>query len=184
MGNLSACCSVDPASETQKHYIDEEQDAPEPSASEQKKPDNAEKRPRPKSQRSASNQGNKEAFHKQMLKGMIVNVLLHEGTSLECELILKDDPPTLQVKYQEKIRNIPFEEIKSLLYGPEALKRVETQADLTKEDKCVAIQLINGNCIPIKFVSKESKSSFIQLVTDIMKHVCNASASHAAGFSK
>eukprot|EP01066_Platyproteum_vivax_P017906 Platyproteum_vivax@DN7451_c0_g1_i5.p1 len=115
-------------------------------------------------------------FQEKLEKGILISVLLQDGNSLSCKVYLVHDPPSLRVSFQEKTRNIQFHEIKCLLYGGEALKRVETKAILTEDDRCVAIQLINGNCIPIKFSTSDDKKKFIEIVSQMTQGIVNASS--------
>eukprot|EP01066_Platyproteum_vivax_P007174 Platyproteum_vivax@DN2744_c0_g1_i1.p1 len=103
-------------------------------------------------------------FELRLRKGMITYVLLQDGKALKCKLSYKPAPFVIAVAFEGKLRDIYIDEINCLLYGDEPLKRVETNAVLDV-DKCVAIRLTNGNCIPFLFTSLAEQKHFTSLVS-------------------
>ncbi|KOB63390.1 hypothetical protein PFHG_05138 [Plasmodium falciparum HB3] len=77
----------------------------------------------------------------------------------------------IQIVVLLQVRMINFSDIRSLLYGEEQLKRVETQANLINDNCCLALHLDDsGNCIPIKFGSVKEKNLFIFIMKDYKKN--------------
>eukprot|EP01067_Filipodium_phascolosomae_P008373 Filipodium_phascolosomae@DN7099_c0_g1_i1.p1 len=182
MGAVSSCCSDSASEAPNKQYLPPEKESPRNTS--EKKPkatpkaqDGAGPDKSDKSQRSHAKEIEFKNFKNRMKNGIEISVLLQDGTSLSCKMKLMVDPPILQVSFEEKVRNITFDEIKSLLYGFDALKRVETRAALTDDDRCVALQLVNGNCIPVKFRTSNDKRLFIDVVSDIMHSACRLNPS-------
>eukprot|EP01066_Platyproteum_vivax_P006293 Platyproteum_vivax@DN2093_c0_g1_i1.p1 len=111
-------------------------------------------------------------FYTLMKNGVTVTVLLQDSTELICKFTLSINPPMITIDYLSKKRTIILEEILSLFHGQQALDRVDTQAVLT-EDRCVALQLLSGSCIPLRLQTQSHKKSFITCITMVMeKYVC------------
>lgn len=104
-------------------------------------------------------------FKKRLSNNIPIIVLLQDGAKLSCQLQADFTEKTLCISCQQKERLISFDDIRAVLCGEEQLKRVETQANLIKDNCCLALHLDeSGNCIPIKFESVKDKNLFIHIM--------------------
>lgn len=111
-------------------------------------------------------------FKKRLSENISIIVLLQDGAKLLCQLQANFDEKTLCISCQQKERLISFNDIRTVLCGEEQLKRVETQANLTKDNCCLALHLDeSGNCIPIKFETVKDKNLFIYLMKQYKKNI-------------
>ncbi|SCM23010.1 inner membrane complex sub-compartment protein 1, putative [Plasmodium chabaudi chabaudi] len=143
MGNIVSCCSLD---ESKKYVNDDE------------------------ILETFSNAEISE-FKNRLKNNIQIVVLLQDGTKLPCNLQANFAEKTLCISCHQKVRMINFSDIRSLLYGEEQLKRVETQANLISGNCCLALHLDDsGNCIPIKFEAMKDKNLFIYIMRDYKKN--------------
>ncbi|VWU50997.1 inner membrane complex sub-compartment protein 1 [Hepatocystis sp. ex Piliocolobus tephrosceles] len=139
MGNMLSCCSLD---ENKKYLNDDEI-----------------------LETFSNNEINE--FKKHLKNNIQIVVLLQDGTKLPCNLQANFNEKTFCISCHQKVRMINFIDIRSLLYGEEQLKRVETQANLVSDNCCLALHLNDsGNCIPIKFGTVKEKNLFIYIMKD------------------
>eukprot|EP00923_Selenidium_pygospionis_P047117 GHVN01081311.1.p2 GENE.GHVN01081311.1~~GHVN01081311.1.p2 ORF type:complete len:178 (+),score=43.93 GHVN01081311.1:146-679(+) len=161
---LSGCCAVEKAAD--KAVISEEKTeaplqpevhgAPQPPAPPPKKEEPPQRVPTPEEV---------AAFQERLLKGMEVVVLLADGTGLTCQLKLSlEDQYALSIAADKNLRVIPFNELKAILYGKDQLKRVETKANLVDDPNCVALHMVTGNCIPLRFDELPDKDCFVAMM--------------------
>lgn len=110
-------------------------------------------------------------FKNRLSNNVPIIVLLQDGAKLPCQLQSNFDERTLCISCQQKERMIHFSDIRTVLHGEEQLKRVETQANLIKDNCCLALHLDeSGNCIPIKFETVKDKNLFIYLMKEYKKN--------------
>lgn len=109
----------------------------------------------------------KAEFLSKIGDGIDVEVILQDKSKLKCLLMYNKDLAALVLSCDNKTRNIPLADVKSVLHTMEQLKRVETAAGILESDPCAAIHLIqSGNCIPLFFRTMAEKDLFVQLVVD------------------
>lgn len=109
----------------------------------------------------------KEEFLRKITNGIDAEVILQDKSKLKCLMNFNEERNALVLSCDNKTRNIPLSDVKSVLHTPEQLKRVETAAGILENDPCAAIHLAqSGNCIPLFFSSMEIKNAFVQLVAD------------------
>lgn len=105
------------------------------------------------------------AFQERLSRGMDVVVLLADGAGLTCALKLITEPElALEISADKNLRVIPFSELKAILYGRDQLKRVETKANLIEDPQCVALHMVTGNCIPMRFDTIDAKDCFVAML--------------------
>eukprot|EP01068_Selenidium_serpulae_P018369 Selendium_serpulae@DN6452_c0_g3_i1.p1 len=105
------------------------------------------------------------AFQERILGGMDVVVLLADGTGLTCALkLITENAYALEISADKNLRLIPFSELKAILYGKDQLKRVETKANLIEDPQCVALHMVTGNCIPMRFDTVKGKECFVTML--------------------
>jgi len=103
-------------------------------------------------------------FTKRIADGIDVNIILQDKSRLKCKVKLDKDAKGLILTCGTKVRTIMLSEIKSVLHTAEQLSRVENSAGIGVSEPCAAIHLSTGNCIPLFFVSEDSKKCFVQVV--------------------
>lgn len=107
---------------------------------------------------------NYEEFSHQLEEGIDVNIILQDKSRLKCKVKLSRETKGLILTCGSKVRNIALSDIKSILHTSEQLARVENSAGIGVSEPCAAIHLSSGNCIPLFFVSEDSKRGFVQVV--------------------
>lgn len=184
MGGLSSCCSTEPSEnkETIKGSQGAAAEAPAPGSA-----DNAEASMRYPRGLGKQEDGHREAsgrppsgaappaiseaviaqFRKRLESSMEVIVLLADGSRLTCDLKLNPSSESLIISCDANLREIPLNELKAILHGKEQLRRVETKAALTDDPNCVALHMMTGNCIPLRFDTVDEKECFIELVKQL-----------------
>lgn len=175
MGNVSSCCSAEPAKNTETIKL------ACPSNPNQYSVQNASEKVPGHSPQATSKGYSKfhqsnivkvdestlAQFQAKLEDSISVTVLLADGTNLPCQLKLKPEMKSLVISCESNFRDVPLGDLKAILHGKDQLKRVETKASLTKDQKCVALHMVTGNCIPIRFNEEEEKNCFIQLITKL-----------------
>ncbi|CBZ52845.1 hypothetical protein NCLIV_026340 [Neospora caninum Liverpool] len=172
MGAVSSCCAVEESEDRQ--VMQKEQVAKtskgERSRDEKKKGEKVGKKSPSHRSGSASaapqvTAADIEELNQRLLSGMAVLVLLQDGTRLQCILHYNETDNSLSISCEDKVRVIPLSDVKALLHTRDQLQRVETKANLTDDDSCVALHLLeSGNCIPLRFDSVREKTCFVELL--------------------
>jgi len=105
-----------------------------------------------------------EEFKKRIEEGIDVNIILQDKSRLKCKVKLDRAAKGLVLTCGAKVRTIILSEIRSILHTAEQLSRVENSAGIGVSEPCAAIHLSTGNCIPLFFVSEDSKKCFVEVV--------------------
>lgn len=108
-----------------------------------------------------------DAFQRRLERSIDVIVLLADGTRLTCQLKLNKEDKSLVISCDTNLRVIPLTELKATLHGRDQLRRVETKANLVDDPNCVALHMMTGNCIPIRFDENSDKNAFIETIKRI-----------------
>jgi len=103
-------------------------------------------------------------YSKEIEKGIDVNIILQDKSRLKCKVKLDRDGKCLILTCGTKVRTILLVDIKTILHTPQELARVENSAGIGVNEPCAAIHMASGNCIPLFFVSEESRRSFVKAV--------------------
>eukprot|EP01068_Selenidium_serpulae_P018363 Selendium_serpulae@DN6452_c0_g1_i2.p1 len=113
----------------------------------------------------ATPDNNKADFLAKIQDGIDVEVILQDKSKLKCLMMYNKDVASLILSCDNKTRNIPLADVKSVLHTMDQLKRVETAAGILEGDPCAAIHLAqSGNCIPLFFRTVAEKDFFVELV--------------------
>jgi len=103
-------------------------------------------------------------YAKEIENGIDVNIILQDKSRLKCKVKLDRDGKCLILTCGSKVRNIALLDIKSILHTPQELARVENSAGIGVNEPCAAIHMASGNCIPLFFVSEDSRRGFVKVV--------------------
>lgn len=91
--------------------------------------------------------------------------LSQDKSRLDCVVKLLADSSGIELSCDRKSRVIKFSDIRTVLYTPEQLKRVDYSAGISGNDYCVALHLAaSGNCIPLFFSNASDRDCFATTV--------------------
>ncbi|KAH7647399.1 apicomplexan CP 15 60K like [Cryptosporidium bovis] len=107
---------------------------------------------------------------KKSITHMKASIILKDGVFLECELVFSAEEEDLSFVCDGKIKAVPWKNIKEVFTTKEKLKLVNTKTLLSKDHTLVvALQLMDtGNCIPLKFSSREDRREFIEFSKSVL----------------
>eukprot|EP00382_Lankesteria_abbotti_P005256 CAMPEP_0113848056 /NCGR_PEP_ID=MMETSP0372-20130328/2237_1 /TAXON_ID=340204 /ORGANISM="Lankesteria abbotti" /LENGTH=165 /DNA_ID=CAMNT_0000817441 /DNA_START=260 /DNA_END=757 /DNA_ORIENTATION=+ /assembly_acc=CAM_ASM_000359 len=158
----SSCCSVEPAGDKQVvNSSDKNEHVPKPSSPTKSG------RGGQKAKEREYDGPDVEKFQRKLEDVMDVIVLLADGTRLTCQLKLNVEDKFLAISCEKNVRLIQLSDLKAILHGRDQLKRVETKASLIDDPNCVALHMVTGNCIPVRFEVLEDKIAFVELIRRI-----------------
>ncbi|OEH78963.1 IMC sub-compartment protein ISP1 [Cyclospora cayetanensis] len=118
---------------------------------------------------SACTQGSdialKEFMKRAETQGLTIQVVLQNGSNMNCILVLDINSRSLVIRNGEKMRVVPFNTIKNVLATPQQLARVDTQQDITNDPYAVGLHLYKTeSCIPMRMESNEDKQNLIEML--------------------
>ncbi|PHJ24255.1 imc sub-compartment protein isp2 [Cystoisospora suis] len=97
--------------------------------------------------------------------GFHIDLILQDKSRLDCVVKLLPDNSGIELSCDRKSRVIKFSDIRTVLYTPEQLKRVDYSAGISGTDYCVALHLAaSGNCIPLFFANASDRDCFATTV--------------------
>ncbi|KAH8738952.1 apicomplexan CP 15/60K like protein [Cryptosporidium ryanae] len=110
-------------------------------------------------------------MRKMSITSLKASIILKDGTLLECEVVFSTSEEDLSFICGGKVKAVPWKNIKDVFATKEKLKLVNTRISLSKDPTLiVALQLVDtGNCIPLRFGSKEDKREFIEFSKSYVK---------------
>lgn len=95
--------------------------------------------------------------------GIQAEIILKDGSTMNCKISFSDKEDDLSFIYDDKVKAVPWSNIKEIFTTRNELKMVNTRAPIFKDQALiVALHLRDtGNCIPLKFDSKKNKEEFL-----------------------
>lgn len=163
MGGVSSCCSTEPAESKEAISVAADASAAKKGHNTDRGSEHFAGPPCPPVATHAR-VSDRDAFQRRLEQGIEVIVLLADGTRLTCDLKLSTADKALIISCDTNVREIPLRDLKAILHGKDQLRRVETKAPLTEDANCVALHMVTGNCIPIRFEIQDDKNAFIELI--------------------
>lgn len=101
-----------------------------------------------------------EQFMQRAAEGFEVLVLIASGHGIECTLKVDLDKEVVILSHEDLRKEIPFENVTKVLYLPEELKRIRTEARL--DDHCSALfTALDASCVVFSFDSVEENQAFV-----------------------
>ncbi|KAF7459353.1 IMC sub-compartment protein ISP1 [Cryptosporidium felis] len=97
-------------------------------------------------------------------EGIQAGIILKDGSIANCKLVFSDNDIDLSFICDNKIKAVPWNNIKELFTTKRELRMVNIPIPLHKDPALmVALHLSDtGNCIPLKFNSKQNKEDFLK----------------------
>ncbi|PPS96363.1 Uncharacterized protein GY17_00001661 [Cryptosporidium hominis] len=97
------------------------------------------------------------------LIGIQAEIILKDGSTTDCKVSFSDEEDDLSFICNDKVKAVPWSNIKEIFTTKSELRMVNTRAPIFKDPTLIiALHLKDtGNCIPLKFDSKKSKEDFL-----------------------
>lgn len=103
--------------------------------------------------------------------GIQAEIILKDGSAMNCKVSYSDMEDDLSFICDDKVKAVPWSNIKEVFTKKSELRMVNTKVPLFKDPTLiVALHLKDtGNCIPLKFNSKENKEKFLNFANEKIK---------------
>lgn len=105
------------------------------------------------------------------LIGIQAEIILKDGSAMNCKVSFSDREDDLSFICGDKVKAVPWNNIREVFTKKSELRMVNTKVPLFKDPTLiVALHLKDtGNCIPLKFNSKESKEKFLSFAAEMIR---------------
>ncbi|KAJ1610184.1 apicomplexan CP 15/60K like protein [Cryptosporidium canis] len=103
--------------------------------------------------------------------GIPAEIILKDGSTTTCKVSFSDMESDLSFICDDKVKAVPWSNIKEVFTKKNELKMVNTKVPLFKDPALiVALHLKDtGNCIPLRFNSKQCKEEFLNFATKMIR---------------
>ncbi|KAJ1610239.1 apicomplexan CP 15/60K like protein [Cryptosporidium canis] len=103
--------------------------------------------------------------------GIPAEIILKDGSTTSCKVSFSDTESDLSFICDDKVKAVPWSNIKEVFTKKNELKMVNTKVPLFKDPALiVALHLKDtGNCIPLRFNSKQCKEEFLNFAIKMIR---------------
>ncbi|KAH8583198.1 IMC sub-compartment ISP1 [Cryptosporidium sp. chipmunk genotype I] len=103
--------------------------------------------------------------------GIQAEIILKDGSIMNCKVSFSDKEDDLSFICNDKVKAVPWSNIKEIFTTKNELRMVNTRAPIFKDPTLIiALHLKDtGNCIPLKFNSKQGKEEFLNFAFKIIR---------------
>ncbi|OII72023.1 uncharacterized protein cubi_01356 [Cryptosporidium ubiquitum] len=103
--------------------------------------------------------------------GIQAEIILKDGSAINCKVSFSDNEDDLSFICDDKVKAVPWSNIKEIFTTKNELKMVNTRAPIFKDQTLIiALHLRDtGNCIPLKFNSKQEKEDFLNFAIKMIR---------------
>jgi len=98
-----------------------------------------------------------KSFVREMLQGVLLDVVLEDGSLMTCRCRMDNRLVVLSLQVREVLREIRMLDIQEVCSGDE-LERINTTTPL--DDLCVTLVMVNDQCVSFKFRDTLSREHF------------------------